>query len=95
VKAPQFVISMYAFIHQTDYMLTRLSPAMALPRAKWERKNIRLRTSTNNIHNNFRGCYLFKKFGKSFSAFVVKQRQIVNAINPIIDALNPIFYIRR
>ena len=95
VKAPQFIVAMHAFIHLADYMLTRLSPAMALPRAKWERKNRGLRTSTNNILNNFRGCYLFEKLGKSFSDFVVKQRLIINAINPIIDVLNPIFYIRR
>ncbi len=95
VKVPQFVVAMHAVIHLADYMLNSLTPAMALPRAEWERKNIRLRTSTNNILNNFRGCYLFEKTVKSFSYFVVKQRQIVNAINPIIDALNPIFYIRK
>jgi hypothetical protein len=95
VKVPQFVVAMHAFIHLADYIHTSLNPAMALPRAKWEQKKIRLRTSTNNILNNFRGCYLFEKLGKSFSDFVVKQRQIINAINPIIDALNPIFYIRR
>lgn len=95
VKVPQFVVAMHAFIHLADHMLNKSTLALALPRAKWERKNIRLRTSTNNILNNFRGCYLFEKLGKSFSDFVVKQRQIVNAINPIIDALNPIFYIRR
>lgn len=95
VKVPQFVVAMHAFIHLADYMLNSLTPTMALPRAKWEQKNIRLRTSTNNILNNFRGCYVFEKLGKSFSDFVVKQRQIINAINPIIDVLNPIFYIRR
>jgi hypothetical protein len=95
VKVPQFVVAMYAFIHLADYILSRLKPDMALPRAKWEQKNIGCRTSTNNILNNFRGCYVFEKLGKSFSDFVVKQRQIINAINPIIQALNPVFYIRR
>lgn len=95
VKVPQFVVAMHAYIHLADYILKKLKPDMALPRAKWEQKNIRLRTSTNNILNNFRGCYVFEKLGKSFSDFVVKQRQIINAINPIIDALNPVFYIRR
>ena len=95
VKVPQFVVAMHAFVHLADYMLNKLTPAMALPRAKWEQKNIRLRTSTNNILNNFRGCYVFEKLGKSFSDFIIKQRQIINAINPIIDTLNPVFYIRR
>jgi len=95
VKVPQFVVAMHAFIHLADYILNSSTSTMALPRAKWEQKNIRLRTSTNNILNNFRGCYVFEKLGKSFSDFVLKQRQIINAINPIIDALNPIFYIRR
>lgn len=95
VKVPQFVVAMHAFIHLADYINTKLNTAITLPRAKWEQQNIRLRTSTNNILNNFRGCYFFEKLGKSFSDFVVKQRQIINAINPIIDALNPIFYIRR
>lgn len=95
VKVPQFVVAMHAFIHLADYMLNKIDPALALPKAKWEQKNVRLRTSTNNILNNFRGCYVFEKLGKSFSDFVLKQRQIVNSINPIIDALNPIFYIRR
>jgi hypothetical protein len=91
VKVPQFVVAMHAFVHLADYINTGIN----LPRAKWEQEKIRLRTSTNNILNNFRGCYFFDKLGKSFSDFVVKQRQIINAINPIIDALNPIFYIRR
>ena len=95
VKVPQFVVAVHAFIHLADYINTKLNTGINLPRAKWEQKNIRLRTSTNNILNNFRGCYFFEKLGKSFSDFVVKQRQIINAINPIIDALNPIFYIRR
>ncbi|MEP6553204.1 MAG: hypothetical protein ABJB11_06650, partial [Ferruginibacter sp.] len=90
-----FVVAMHAFIHLADYILNRSTPAMTLPRAKWEQKNSRLRPSTNNILNNFRGCYVFEKLGKSFSDFVVKQHQIINAINPIIDVLNPIFYIRR
>lgn len=95
VKAPQFVVAMHSFIHLADYILNRSTPAMGLPRAKWEQKNSKLRQSTNNILNNFRGCYMFEKLGKSFSDFVVKQRQIINTINPIIDVLNPIFYIRR
>ena len=95
VKVPQFVVAMHAFIHLADYIHTRLNPDSALPRAKWEKQNTRLRTSTNNILNNFRGCYVFEKLGKSFSDFVVKQRQIINAINPIIEALNPVFYIRK
>jgi hypothetical protein len=45
----------------------------------------------NNILNNFRGCYVFEKLGKSFSDFVVKQGQIINAINPIINTINPFF----
>jgi hypothetical protein len=95
VKVPQFVVAMHAFIHLADYILNKLKPDMVLPRAKWEQKNTRLRTSTNNILNNFRGCYVFEKLGKSFSDFVIKQRQIINAINPLIDAINPLFYIRR
>ena len=95
VKVPQFVVAMHAFIHLADYIHNRLKPAMTLPRAKWEQQNPRLRPSTNNILNNFRGCYVFEKLGKSFSDFVVKQRQIINAINPIIDAINPVFYIRK
>jgi hypothetical protein len=95
VKVPQFVVAMHAFIHLADYIHNRLKPGMNLPRAKWEQQNARLRASTNNILNNFRGCYIFEKLGKSFSDFVVKQRQIINAINPIIDALNPVFYIRK
>jgi len=95
VKVPQFVVAMHGFIHLADYIYTKLKPDMALPKAKWEQKKIKTRTSTNNLLNNFRGCYLFEKLGKSFSDFVLKQRQIINVINPIIDALNPVFYIRR
>jgi hypothetical protein len=95
VKVPQFVVAMHAFIHLADYIHKKLNPDRNLPRAKWEQKNTRPRTSTNNILNNFRGCYVFEKLGKSFSDFVLKQRQIINAINPIIDVVNPIFYIRR
>jgi hypothetical protein len=95
VKVPQFVVAMHAFVHLAHHILTKVSNAPALPRAKWELKNTQLRASTNNILNNFRGCYVFEKLGKSFSDFVVKQRQIINAINPMIDAINPLFYIRR
>jgi len=95
VKVPQFVVAMHAFIHLADYIHTRIKPQSNLPRAKWEQRNKRLRSSTNNILNNFRGCYVFEKLGKSFSDFVVKQRQIINTINPLIDAINPLFYIRR
>jgi len=95
VKVPQFVVAMHAFIHLADYIITKLNTNISLPKAKWERKNKSLRSSTNNILNTFRGCYLFEKLGKSFSDFVLKQRQIINSLNPIIDALNPIFYIRR
>jgi len=95
VKVPQFVVAIHAFIHLADYILNRLKPDMVLPRAKWEQKNTPSRTSTNNILNNFRGCYVFEKLGKSFSDFVLKQRQIIKAINPIINAINPVFYIRR
>lgn len=49
VKVPQFVVAMHAFIHLADYIYTRVKPAMALPRAKWEQKKIRRRNSTNNI----------------------------------------------
>ena len=95
VKVPQFVVAMHAFVHLADHILQKSTSALALPRAKWEQKNIQLRSSTNNILNNFRGCYVFEKLGKSFSDFIVKQRQIINALNPIIDAINPLFYIRR
>ena len=95
VKVPQFVVAMHGFIHLADYIHTRLKPGMTLPKAKWEQGNSSLRQSTNNILNNFRGCYVFEKLGKSFSDFVVKQRQIINAINPLIDAINPVFYIRK
>lgn len=95
VKVPQFVVAMHAFVHLADNMLNKLNTATALPKAKWEQKNTHLRPSTNNILNNFRGCYVFEKLGKSFSDFVAKQRLIINAINPIIDVINPLFYIRR
>jgi hypothetical protein len=95
VKVPQFVVAMHAFVHLADHIIQKSRTAMALPKAKWEQKNTPLRPSTNNILNNFRGCYIFEKLGKSFSDFIVKQRQIVNTINPIIDAINPLFYIRR
>jgi len=78
-----------------DIILNRLTTADVLPIAKWEQKSTHLRPSTNNISNNFRGCYVFEKMGESFSDFVAKQRLITNAINPMIDALNPLFYIRR
>lgn len=95
VKVPQFVVAMHAFIHLADHIHSKLKPDITLPRAKWEQRNISIRRSTNNILNNFRGCYVFEKLGKSFSDFVIKQRQIINAINPIIDAINPVFYIRK
>lgn len=95
VKVPQFVVAIHAFVHLAGYMLNKVTPDNFLPRAKWEHKNIHSRDSTNNILNNFRGCYLFEKMGKSFSDFVIKQRQIIKSINPKIDPLNPIFYIRR
>ncbi|MEX2566409.1 MAG: hypothetical protein WD431_10745 [Cyclobacteriaceae bacterium] len=95
VKVPQFVVAMHAFVHLADHILNRSNTAIELPRAKWELKNTRLRPSTNNILNNFRGCYVFEKLGKSFSDFVAKQRLINNTVNPIIDAVNPLFYIRR
>lgn len=95
VKVPQFVVAMHAFVHLADLILSKVTNAPALPKAKWEQKHIHIRSSTNNILNNFRGCYVFEKLGKSFSDFIVKQRQIINAINPIIDAVNPLFYIRR
>lgn len=95
VKVPQFVVAMHSFIHLANYIHTNLKPGIALPRAKWEQQKKEIRASTNNILNNFRGCYVFEKLGKSFSDFVVKQRQIINAINPIIDAINPVFYIRK
>ena len=95
VKVPQFVVAMHAFVHLADHILQKSTSAMALPKANWEQKNTQFRTSTNNILNNFRGCYVFEKLGKSFSDFIVKQHQIVKAINPIIDAINPLFYIRR
>lgn len=95
VKVPQFVVAMHAFVHLADHILKRSNKSIELPRAKWELKNTRLRPSTNNILNNFRGCYVFEKLEKSFSDFVAKQRLITNTINPIIDAINPLFYIRR
>lgn len=95
VKVPQFVVAMYAFIHLANHVLSKINPNANLPRAKWEQQNPALRTSTNNILNNFRGCYVFEKLGKSFSDFVVKQRQIINTINPIMNAINPLFYIRK
>jgi hypothetical protein len=95
VKVPQFVVAMHAFVHLADTILNRSYTATALPKAKWEQKNTHLRPSTNNILNNFRGCYVFEKLGKSFSDFVANQKLITNAINPIIDAVNPLFYIRR
>lgn len=95
VKVPQFVVAMHAFVHLADHILNKLNTVEALPKAKWEQKHKQLRSSTNNILNNFRGCYVFEKLGKSFSDFIVKQRQIINTINPIFDAVNPLFYIRR
>jgi len=95
VKVPQFVVAMHAFVHLADHILNKLNTVDALPKAKWEQKHKQLRSSTNNILNNFRGCYVFEKLGKSFSDFIVKQRQIINTINPIFDAVNPLFYIRR
>lgn len=95
VKVPQFVVAMHAFIHLADHILNKIKAGNTLPKAKWEKNTTSARPSTNNILNNFRGCYIFEQLGKSFSDFVVKQRRIVNAINPIIDAINPIFYIRR
>ncbi len=95
VKVPQFVVAMHAFVHLADNILNKLNAATALPKAKWEQKNTHLRPSTNNILNNFRGCYVFEKLGKSFSGFIAKQHLITNAVNPIIDAVNPLFYIRR
>ena len=38
VKVPQFVVAMHAFIHLADYMLNKIDPALALPKAKWEQK---------------------------------------------------------
>ena len=95
VKVPQFVVAMHAFVHLADYILKKQKTSEDLPKAKWENNITHIRTSTNNILNNFRGCYVFEKLGKSFSHFVLKQRQINNAINPIIDVVNPLFYIRR
>ena len=95
VKVPQFVVAMHSFIHLANHIHSKLKPDIALPRAKWEQQKASIRTSTNNLLNNFRGCYVFEKLGKSFSDFVIKQRQIINAINPIIDAINPVFYIRK
>lgn len=95
VKVPQFIVAMHAFIHLADYINTKVNPGINLPRAKWELQKNKHRTSIDNILNNFRGCYVFEKLGKSFSDFVVKQRLIINAINPIIDAINPIFYMRK
>ncbi len=89
------MVAMHAFIHLADYINTKVNPGISLPKAKWELKKNRPRTSIDNILNNFRGCYVFEKLGKSFSDFVVKQRLIINAINPIIDAINPIFYMRK
>jgi hypothetical protein len=95
VKVPQFVVAMHAFVHLADHFLNKLDCTTALPKAKWEQNNKQLRASTNNILNNFKGCYVFEKPGKSFSDFIAKQRLITNTINPIIDAVNPLFYIRR
>ena len=95
VKVPQFVVAMYAFIHLANHVLSKINPDSKLPRAKWEQQNPTLRASTNNILNNFRGCFVFEKLGKSFSDFVVKQRQIINTINPMIHSINPLFYIRK
>lgn len=95
VKVPQFVVAMHAFVHLADNILHKLNVATDLPKAKWEQRNTNRRPSTNNILNNFRGCYVFEKLGKSFSGFVEKQRKVSNAVNPIIDAVNPLFYIRR
>lgn len=94
-KVPQFVVATHAFIHLAQYIHSKVNPSLGLPRAKWEQNKNGLRLSTNNILNNFRGCYVFEKIGKSFSDFVVKQRQIKNTINPIIDTLNPVFYLRK
>ncbi|MEX2568682.1 MAG: hypothetical protein WD431_22255, partial [Cyclobacteriaceae bacterium] len=58
VKVPQFVVAMHAFVHLADNILNNLNTATALPKAKWEQKNTRLRPSTNNILKNFRGCYV-------------------------------------
>jgi hypothetical protein len=95
VKVPQFVVAMHAFIHLADYIHSKINPNSNLPRAKWEQQNATNRASTNNILNNFRGCYVFEKLGRSFSDFVLKQRQIVNAINPIVHSMNPLFYVRK
>ena len=95
VKVPQFVVAMHAFVHLADYISAKLDTNISLPSAKWEKKNASQRNSTNNILNHFRGCYFYEKMGKSFSGFISKQCQIINALNPIIDAINPIFYIRR
>jgi len=94
-KVPQFVVAMHAFVQLASYMTNKEENNISLPKAKWEKRNENKRPSTNNILNLFRGYYWYEQLGKSFSDFVVKQRQIVNSLNPIIEAINPVFYQRK
>jgi hypothetical protein len=43
----------------------------------------------------FQGMLCIRKLGKSFSGFIAKKRLITDEVNPLIDAVNPLFYIRR
>ncbi len=94
-KVPQFVVAMHAFVQLADYINNKLINKISLPKAKWEKRNENNRPSTNNILNIFRGYYWYEQLGKSFSDFVVKQRQIVNSLNPIIHEIIPVFYQRK
>ena len=94
-KVPQFVVAVHAFMHLADHIATKKKINIALPKAKWEKRNQGKRASTNNLLNIFRGYYWLEKTGKSFKDFVKNQHMLSNSFNPIISVLNPIFYQRK
>lgn len=95
VKVPQFVVAVHSFMHLADHIATKQNINIALPKAKWEKRNEGKRASTNNMLNIFRGYYWLEKTGNSFYDFVTNQHKVSNSFNPIISAINPIFYQRK
>ena len=95
MKVPQFVVAMHAFVQLANHITHKLSNNVVLPKAKWEKRNENKRPSTNNILNLFKGYFWYEKSNKSFSDFVIKQKQIANTLNPIIDPINQAFYQRK
>jgi len=94
-KLPAFVVAMHAFLHLADHILTKKNANPTLPKAKWEEVKPDQRASTNNLLNLFRGHYWYGKLGKSFSDFVTKQHQTQKGLNPLVDCLSAVFYMRK